>query len=99
MLSSSASCDLAPERQAEWRLNLSLGNLHSHPLLWTQTMARPTKPSAGTFQGNRRKEKGYQECNEKERFVGMEGEGKPAFSSLHLLPMYLPKVQSASEDQ
>ena len=29
----------------------------------------------------------------------MKGEGQPASSSLHLLPMYLPKAQSASEDQ
>ena len=56
-------------------------------------MATPINASAGTF--SRRKD--VKNPVKKERYVGLEGE--PASSSLHLLLMYLPKVQSTSEDQ
>ena len=74
-------------------MNLSLGNLYPLPQLWTKTMATPINASAGTF--SRRKD--VKNPVKKERYVGLEGE--PASSSLHLLLMYLPKVQSTSEDQ
>ena len=40
-------------REGQSGLNLSLANLYPLPLLWTQTMATSTNPSAGTFPGNK----------------------------------------------